>query len=66
MTTPYDLELIEAVRDDTLAERYGWTIEEIDAAPVRRVDNMIFAAQAKMEAEAQRDREASRRAGVKG
>lgn len=40
-----------AVRDDFLAQRYGWTIDEIDSAPVQRLEAMVEIAEIKIEIE---------------
>jgi hypothetical protein len=39
------------VRDDFIAQRYGWTIEEIDLAPVDRLDAMVEIAEIKIDIE---------------
>lgn len=58
MTTPHDVELMEALVDDTVAERYGWTPEQIDTVPAKRLDNMLLIARLKEEAkELRRGRE---------
>ena len=49
--TEHDLRLQAAVRDDFIAQRYGWTIEQIDLAPVDRLDAMVEVAEIKIDIE---------------
>jgi hypothetical protein len=39
------------VRDDFIAARYGWTLAQIDDAPVERLDAMVEIAEIKTEIE---------------
>lgn len=49
--TRLDLLYEGALRDDTIAERYGWTPDQIDDAPYERVELMLAAAAVRQEVE---------------
>jgi hypothetical protein len=63
-TTVYDAELQEALVDDFLAERYGWTCQQIDDAPHQRKINMMTVAKIRHEVETEQTRRAGSGGGV--
>lgn len=44
----------EALRDDMLAERYGWTPDQMDDAPYARVERMLEVAKVRQDVEMDR------------
>lgn len=51
-----DVLMEQAARDDFFAERYGWTVTEIDAQPHDRIERMAEIARIKAEIERERAR----------
>lgn len=57
-----DVLMEQAARDDFFAERYGWTVQEIDDQPHDRIERMAEVARIKAEIERERERSAQAQA----